>query len=98
MWLGVIGPRAPDLVGAKADGWAVSAPYVPPARLPELNEIITTAARTPAAIPAGSPRLYNVMGSIRPAAADALNGPVARWVDTLTTLHTESGMRPAAQT
>ncbi len=44
LWLGVVGPRAAALVGAKADGWSVSAPYVPPERLPELNDIITGAA------------------------------------------------------
>ncbi|HEY3957055.1 MAG TPA: LLM class flavin-dependent oxidoreductase, partial [Streptosporangiaceae bacterium] len=37
--------RAIQLVGAKADGWSVSVPYVPPDRLPELNQIITSAAR-----------------------------------------------------
>src|ERR1700732_4690214 len=45
LWLGVVGPRAAGLVGAKADGWSVSAPYVPPDRLPELHGIITAAAR-----------------------------------------------------
>src|SRR6185436_96742 len=45
LWLGVAGPRAIQIVGAKADGWSVSAPYVPPDRLPELNQIITSAAR-----------------------------------------------------
>ncbi|HCT79988.1 MAG TPA: LLM class flavin-dependent oxidoreductase [Micromonosporaceae bacterium] len=32
IWLGVVGPRSAALVGAKADGWSVSAPYVPPDR------------------------------------------------------------------
>src|SRR5580704_18625853 len=44
LWLGVRGPRAVALVGEKADGWSVSAPYVPPERLAELNGIIDDAA------------------------------------------------------
>jgi alkanesulfonate monooxygenase SsuD/methylene tetrahydromethanopterin reductase-like flavin-dependent oxidoreductase (luciferase family) len=92
LWLGVIGPRAARLVGAKADGWSVSAPYVPPAALPQLNEIITAAAREAGRDPGQLTRLYNVMGLITPEDRDAFNGPVERWVRTLTTLHTESQM------
>jgi alkanesulfonate monooxygenase SsuD/methylene tetrahydromethanopterin reductase-like flavin-dependent oxidoreductase (luciferase family) len=92
LWLGVTGPRAVELVGAKADGWSVSAPYVPPDRLPELNEIITRAAHGAGRDPAAITRLYNVMGLITSDDRDAFNGPVERWADTLTTLHTESQM------
>jgi len=86
IWLGVVGPRAARLLGAKADGWAVSAPYVPPDRLPELNEIITTAAVEAGRDPARINRLYNIMGLI-----DG-DQPVARWVDTITGLYTDHGM------
>jgi alkanesulfonate monooxygenase SsuD/methylene tetrahydromethanopterin reductase-like flavin-dependent oxidoreductase (luciferase family) len=92
LWLGVAGPRAVQLVGAKADGWSVSAPYVPPERLPELNQIITSAARDAGRDPAAITRLYNVMGLITPQDRDAFNGPVERWAETLTTLHTGSQM------
>ena len=92
LWLGVIGPRAARLVGTKADGWSVSAPYVPPAALPPLNEIITAAAREAGRDPGQITRLYNVMGLITPEDQDDFNGPVERWVDTLTTLHSESQM------
>ena len=85
-------PRAVQLVGAQADGWSVSAPYVPPDRLPELNQIITSAARDAGRDPAAITRLYNVMGLITPQDRDAFNGPVERWTETLTTLHTESQM------
>jgi alkanesulfonate monooxygenase SsuD/methylene tetrahydromethanopterin reductase-like flavin-dependent oxidoreductase (luciferase family) len=44
IWLGVTGPRAARLLGAKADGWSVSAIYVPPERARELGEIITDSA------------------------------------------------------
>ena len=70
----------------------MSAPYVPPDRLPELNQIITSAARDAGRDPAAITRLYNVMGLITPQDRDAFNGPVERWTETLTTLHTESQM------
>lgn len=92
IWLGVVGPRAAALVGAKADGWSVSSPYVPPERLGELNEIINTAARDAGRDPGAITRLYNVMGSIGPTDRDAFTGPVDRWVDTLVGLYTEQNM------
>jgi alkanesulfonate monooxygenase SsuD/methylene tetrahydromethanopterin reductase-like flavin-dependent oxidoreductase (luciferase family) len=92
LWLGVVGPRAMELVGAKADGWSVSAPYVPPAKLPPLNEIITTTARNAGRDPDKITRLYNVMGSITPQDRDAFHGPVERWIDTLTMLYTDYEM------
>lgn len=92
LWLGVVGPRAAALVGSKADGWSVSAPYVPPDRLDPLNEIITGAARDAGRDPDRIVRLYNVMGSISPENRDDFHGPVQRWVDTLTALHTEHQM------
>jgi hypothetical protein len=88
----VRGPRAAELVGAKADGWSVSSPYVPPAMLPPLNEIITTAALSAGRDPGAITRLYNVMGLITSQDRDPFSGPVGRWVDTLATLHTEFGM------
>ena len=92
LWLGVIAPRSVSLVGAKADGWSVSAPYAPPARLPELNEIITVAARQARRDPDRIIRLYNVMGLIAPTDRDAFHGPVERWVDTLTKLYADYQM------
>jgi alkanesulfonate monooxygenase SsuD/methylene tetrahydromethanopterin reductase-like flavin-dependent oxidoreductase (luciferase family) len=92
LWLGVVGPRAVRLVGAKADGWSVSAPYVPPARLPHLNEIIDNAATEAGRDPGSITRLYNVMGLISPQDRDEFNGPVERWVETLTGLHADAQM------
>ena len=92
LWLGVVGPRAVQLVGAKADGWSVSAPYVPPDRLPGLNQIIDSAARDAGRDPAAIIRLYNVMGLITPEDRDLFNGPVERWAETLTALHTRAQM------
>ncbi|MFZ0192918.1 MAG: LLM class flavin-dependent oxidoreductase, partial [Streptosporangiaceae bacterium] len=92
LWLGVVGPRAIELVGAKADGWSVSAPYVPPDRLPGLNQIIDRAARGAGRDPAAITRMYNVMGLIAPEDRDPFNGPVGRWAQTLTALHTDAQM------
>jgi alkanesulfonate monooxygenase SsuD/methylene tetrahydromethanopterin reductase-like flavin-dependent oxidoreductase (luciferase family) len=92
LWLGVAGPRAVELVGAKADGWSVSAPYVPPDRLPALNQIIDAAARDAGRDPATITRLYNVMGLITPEDRDLFNGPVGRWAQTLTALHADAQM------
>jgi alkanesulfonate monooxygenase SsuD/methylene tetrahydromethanopterin reductase-like flavin-dependent oxidoreductase (luciferase family) len=92
VWLGVVGPRAAHLVGAKADGWSVSAPYVPPDKLPELNDIITTAALEADRDPERIIRLYNVMGLITPKDSGPFEGPAERWVETLTSLYTDSQM------
>jgi alkanesulfonate monooxygenase SsuD/methylene tetrahydromethanopterin reductase-like flavin-dependent oxidoreductase (luciferase family) len=92
LWLGVIGPRADQLVGSKADGWSVSAPYLPPDRLPELNDIITTAALDEDRDPEAITRLYNVMGLITPQDRGPFEGPADRWIETLTSLYTDSQM------
>jgi alkanesulfonate monooxygenase SsuD/methylene tetrahydromethanopterin reductase-like flavin-dependent oxidoreductase (luciferase family) len=92
IWLGVTGPRAVRLAGAKADGWSVSAPYVPPERLRSLNDILTASAEEAGRDPERIVRLYNVMGLITPDGRDMFNGPAGRWVDTLTTLYTEYQM------
>jgi alkanesulfonate monooxygenase SsuD/methylene tetrahydromethanopterin reductase-like flavin-dependent oxidoreductase (luciferase family) len=82
------GPRPAHDIGL----WlGVSAPYVPPDRLPELNETIS-AARDAGRDPGAITRLYNVMGRITTEDRDPFHGPVGRWVDTLTTLHAESQM------
>ena len=92
LWLGVRGPRAAALVGAKADGWSVSAPYVPPERLPELNDIITAAALEASRDPDQITRLYNVMGLISAHDQGPFHGPPERWVETLASLYTDYQM------
>lgn len=96
LWLGVTGPRALRLLGAKADGWSVSSPYVPPQALPALNAVITRAAEDAGRDPAAILRLYNVAGLITPGGSeevrDAFHGPVGHWADTLLRLHEEAGM------
>lgn len=92
LWLGVKGPRAAALVGAKADGWSVSAPYVPPEQLTELNDIITGAALEESRDPDQITRLYNVMGLISADDQDRFHGPVERWTETLVSLYTDYQM------
>ncbi len=92
IWLGVTGPRAVRLAGAKADGWSVSAPYVPLEQLRSLNNILTASAEKAGRDPERIVRLYNLMGLITPDGRDMFNGPVGRWVDTLTTLYSEYQM------
>jgi alkanesulfonate monooxygenase SsuD/methylene tetrahydromethanopterin reductase-like flavin-dependent oxidoreductase (luciferase family) len=88
IWLGVAGPRAVRLAGAKADGWSVSAPFVPPERLGELNSILTGSAGDAGRDPGRLVRLYNVMGSITAVQRDLFHGPAAHWVETLAELYT----------
>jgi alkanesulfonate monooxygenase SsuD/methylene tetrahydromethanopterin reductase-like flavin-dependent oxidoreductase (luciferase family) len=92
IWFGVAGPRAVRLAGAKADGWSVSSPYVPPPRLRELGAILTDSAREAGRDPDRIVRLYNVMGLITAESRDMFHGPKERWVDTLTTLYTDYQM------
>jgi alkanesulfonate monooxygenase SsuD/methylene tetrahydromethanopterin reductase-like flavin-dependent oxidoreductase (luciferase family) len=92
IWLGVTGPRAASLLGAKADGWSVSAMYVPPERARELGDIITDSAGEAGRDPERIVRLYNLMGSIAPTSQDLLNGPAGQWIDTLAMLYTDVGM------
>ena len=92
IWLGVTGPRAVRLVGAKADGWSVFSPYMPPEQLRPLNDIITASAEEAGRDPARIVRLYNLMGLITPADRDMFHGPAGRWVDTLATLYTDYQM------
>ena len=92
LWLGVRGPRAVALVGEKADGWSVSAPYVPPERLAELNGIIDDAALAAGRDPDQITRLYNVMGLISDQDEGPFHGPPPRWVDTLADLYENQQM------
>jgi alkanesulfonate monooxygenase SsuD/methylene tetrahydromethanopterin reductase-like flavin-dependent oxidoreductase (luciferase family) len=90
--LGAIGPRSAHLVGAKADGWSISAPYAPLERLRALGDIVTESAHQAGRDPDRLVRVYNLMGLVTPEDRDTFRGPVARWVDTLTTLYTDYQM------
>jgi alkanesulfonate monooxygenase SsuD/methylene tetrahydromethanopterin reductase-like flavin-dependent oxidoreductase (luciferase family) len=68
IWVGAYKPRMLRLVGAKADGWLPSLPYLRrgPAELAELNEIIDDAAVAAGRDPRAIRRLLNIGGSAEP--------------------------------
>jgi alkanesulfonate monooxygenase SsuD/methylene tetrahydromethanopterin reductase-like flavin-dependent oxidoreductase (luciferase family) len=83
IWLGVTGPQSAKLLGAKADGWSVSMPYVPPERLKPLQEAITSAAIDAGRDPSAIVRSYNLMGTIE---------SVPQWADLISVLYRDHGM------
>lgn len=93
LWLGVGGPRMLALVGRAADGWVPSNTYIPPERLPAMQERIDRAAREAGRDPAGIRRIYNVMGTVTTGPATGpFAGPVDHWAATLTELVADYGM------
>ncbi len=92
IWLGVNGPRMLQLTGASADGWIVSAGYVPPEVLPERQDAVDVAARAAGRPPSAIRRAYNVAGVvfqpgdpvITPRRSGILVAPADEWVETLT--------------
>ncbi|RAY15979.1 LLM class flavin-dependent oxidoreductase [Actinomadura craniellae] len=93
VWLGVTGPKSLELTGRAADGWVVTSAQVPPARLPESQQIIDAAARAAERDPAAIRRVYNVIGSIDEAARRGpFSGPVEQWVEDLAGLATTCGI------
>ena len=90
IWVGATGPRMLDLIGRIADGWIPSISYVPPEKLPEMNERIDNAARGAGREPAAIRHLYNVFGRITDGPSTGfLDGPVDQWVEQLTWLAIE---------
>jgi alkanesulfonate monooxygenase SsuD/methylene tetrahydromethanopterin reductase-like flavin-dependent oxidoreductase (luciferase family) len=92
IWLGVNGPRMLRLTGAQADGWLVSATYVPPEEIPARQAIIDAAARAAGRDPHAIRRAYNLAGlvlppvqpqTLRAARPGVLVAPAERWVETL---------------
>jgi alkanesulfonate monooxygenase SsuD/methylene tetrahydromethanopterin reductase-like flavin-dependent oxidoreductase (luciferase family) len=92
IWLGTYGPRGLAMVGRLADGWAPSSPYAPPQVLGTMQRRIDEAALEAGRDPASITRLYNVFGHIGGAGTGPFEGPVERWVETLTRLALEEGM------
>jgi alkanesulfonate monooxygenase SsuD/methylene tetrahydromethanopterin reductase-like flavin-dependent oxidoreductase (luciferase family) len=91
IWLGALGPRMLRLTGRAADGWLISAPYVPPEQVLPLQERIDDGARRAGRDPAAIRRGYNLMGvielpgrpAVRPKRAGTTFGPVDHWVEQI---------------
>jgi alkanesulfonate monooxygenase SsuD/methylene tetrahydromethanopterin reductase-like flavin-dependent oxidoreductase (luciferase family) len=91
IWLGALGPRMVRLTGARADGWIISASYIPPEAVPPLQDTIDAAAAEAGRPPTAIRRAYNLGGLILPpgqtnlraARRGVLVGPVQQWVDEI---------------
>lgn len=91
IWLGVYGPRALRLAGQVADGWVPSLPD-DLKTLREMTERLDGGAADAGREPDEVRRVLNVRGAITDGASEGmLRGPVAQWVDELTTLVVELG-------
>lgn len=91
IWLGALGPRMVRLTGARADGWIISASYIPPEAVPPLQDTLDAAAAEAGRPPTAIRRAYNLGGLILPpgqtnlraARRGVLVGPVQQWVDEI---------------
>jgi alkanesulfonate monooxygenase SsuD/methylene tetrahydromethanopterin reductase-like flavin-dependent oxidoreductase (luciferase family) len=92
IWLGAYKPRMLGLVGRVADGWIPSLPYAPPETIPDRQRRIDEGAAEAGRDPAEIRRAYNLMGEIGDDAdGNVLQGPVALWVEALTSFVLELG-------
>ncbi|MFB4304325.1 LLM class flavin-dependent oxidoreductase [Actinomadura sp. NTSP31] len=93
IWLGVLGPRALRLAGAKADGWMPSDYYMSgPADLTRGNAIIDEAAEEAGRSPREIRRLLNITGSFGQGRGErTLSGPPGRWAEQLAAMTFEYG-------
>ena len=92
IWVGAYGPRMLKLIGKLADGWVPSLGYAPPGRLHEMNRRIDEGAAEAGRAPKEIRRAYNLSGSIGAGGERSLDGPVSKWVETLTGFALEHGM------
>ena len=91
IWIGANRPRMLQLIGRMADGWIVSASYVPPENIPDVQSIIDDAARAAGRQTTAIRRAYNLAGTILRPGAPAMAawrrgiiaGPVSQWTDEL---------------
>jgi len=81
IWLGALKPRMLRLIGAKADGWLPSLPYLKDGDLEQGNHIIDDAALAAGRDPRQIRRLLNIQGNFATATGGFLQGPPQRWVE-----------------
>jgi alkanesulfonate monooxygenase SsuD/methylene tetrahydromethanopterin reductase-like flavin-dependent oxidoreductase (luciferase family) len=94
IWLGVYGPRGLRLTGRLADGWVPSLGYMDPDAFRRASGVVDEAAAAAGRDPDDIRRVYNLSGAITDGerGTDALSGPVAHWVETLTSWVTDIGV------
>lgn len=93
IWVGAIGPRMLALTGQLGNGWIPSITYVPPERVPEMQQRINDAAQSAGRKPEEIRRAYNLMGQITAGPTERLlTGPVNHWIEELTRFAVELGM------
>ena len=92
IWVGAYGPRMLNLIGRRADGWVPSLGYAPPERLHEMNTRIDEGAAEASREPKEIRRAYNLSGNIGAGGEGSLDGPVSKWIETLTSFALEHGM------
>ncbi|MEV0588513.1 LLM class flavin-dependent oxidoreductase [Nonomuraea sp. NPDC050310] len=92
LWLGVAGPKALALAGAKADGWVSSSPWGTPDKLAELSALLDEAARQAGRQPREIRRIHNVNGLITDRSTGSLHGPADQWAEELTELAAGHGL------
>jgi alkanesulfonate monooxygenase SsuD/methylene tetrahydromethanopterin reductase-like flavin-dependent oxidoreductase (luciferase family) len=100
IWLGALKPRMLQLTGKLADGWSISANWVPPETVPGLATIIDEAAREAGRDPLSLRRNYNLMGliegsgsvGVRARQPGMLSAPPSVWADTIARYQNDLGM------
>jgi alkanesulfonate monooxygenase SsuD/methylene tetrahydromethanopterin reductase-like flavin-dependent oxidoreductase (luciferase family) len=92
IWLGTVGPRALELTGRIADGWAAPIPnYLAYEQRGTAQDRIDTAARDAGRDPRSIRRLLQLPGTITderddgpPTGNNPITGPPNRWAETIT--------------
>lgn len=100
IWLGANRPRMLQLTGRLADGWIVSAGYVPPENIPALQKIIDESALSAGRSTTAIRRAYNLAGSITqpgspkmmPRRKGIIVGTAREWVEALARFYRELRM------
>jgi len=92
IWLGAYKPRMLRLIGAKADGWLPTLPYLKDGDLERGNRLIDEAAAAAGRDPREIRRLLNISGAFEPGNRGFLQGTPGQWVDELLPLALEQGI------
>jgi alkanesulfonate monooxygenase SsuD/methylene tetrahydromethanopterin reductase-like flavin-dependent oxidoreductase (luciferase family) len=94
IWVGAMAPSALGLIGRLADGWVPGSGIARIGELKGLSERIDEAAAEAGRDPTTIRRILNISGvmSDRPSGDGPLDGPVERWVETLTGWAIELGI------